>query len=233
MIKHNQYKKMDKAVEESFIRENIGSIELAQKYNECVKANIDSNNRAGLHIAADSNDHDVVVQVWWIPDSPLEIAPKVNSFTVSGATFDDAIPHGLRLKPTGYSILLKRIEGSAVSIVVNTTKGTISETVPAIGGELGERWLDSIDDGGWTGIWDRREDTNVFDAEWRKINEHNVTAVLTLHQAGKDLFIERRQSSDGNDCDLRGTISDDGKIMSGTYKCENGGEGNWQAKLMN
>jgi hypothetical protein len=79
---------------------------------------------------------------------------------------------------------------------------------------------------GHKGVWTRRGTSNVYDAVWGKIS-----AVMTVTQTGKKLTIERRNSSDANDCDYTGTISPDGVTIVGQYKCNSGGPYNWRAVM--
>jgi hypothetical protein len=90
---------------------------------------------------------------------------------------------------------------------------------------LGAEWSES--EGGFTGRWVRRGDSNVFDASWGKI-----TAVLTMTLSGNSVRIARRQSSDGNDCDYTGTIQADGVTVQGVYTCKVGAKDTaWRATI--
>lgn len=92
--------------------------------------------------------------------------------------------------------------------------------------DLGSRW--EVDEAGWRGVWTRRGNSNIFDARWTKEGETPITAVMRFRQEGDQVFISRRNSSDGNDCDYTGTI--EGRRASGTYTCTQGG-GNWSARI--
>ncbi|MFD7522065.1 hypothetical protein [Paenibacillus chitinolyticus] len=92
---------------------------------------------------------------------------------------------------------------------------------------LGTVWHEK--EGSWNGEWRRRGDTNIFDAKWTS-GGSMVTAILEVHLSGNFVTILRRNSSDGNNCDYIGTISPDGKTLSGTYNC-GGKQYNWNATI--
>ncbi|MBP1993252.1 hypothetical protein [Paenibacillus eucommiae] len=92
---------------------------------------------------------------------------------------------------------------------------------------LGVVWHEK--EGSWNGEWRRRGDTNIFDAKWTS-GGSMVTAILTVHLAGDFVTIQRRNSSDGNNCDYTGTFSHDGKTVSGTYICQ-GRQYHWNANI--
>ncbi len=79
---------------------------------------------------------------------------------------------------------------------------------------LGWQW--QVYESGWYGIWTRRGDSNVFDAQW---GDGQITAELTISSQGNQVSIARRNSSDGNDCDYTGTLAEDGVSVTGTYTC--------------
>jgi hypothetical protein len=91
---------------------------------------------------------------------------------------------------------------------------------------LGTKWLEYSC--GWTGVWIRREGTNIFDATWFKPGKSDVTAEMTVHLQGSNVTIERRKSNNKVECDLQGVISYDGISVSGTYSCK-GATGRWGA----
>ncbi len=93
---------------------------------------------------------------------------------------------------------------------------------------LGRVWYEQ--EGGWQGVWTRRGNSNVFDARWTQSGQTPVTAVLTIRIQGNNVRVERRSSSDGNNCDYRGTLSADGRTVSGQFTCDRGG-GSWQATI--
>ncbi len=91
---------------------------------------------------------------------------------------------------------------------------------------LGVSWQESEGGGSWNAVWTRRGSTNTFDASW---NGGRITAVLSISRVGDQVTVVRRQSSDGNDCDYKGTVS--GASVSGTYSCKNGGPYKWSATI--
>lgn len=92
------------------------------------------------------------------------------------------------------------------------------ENIPS----LGTTWFEQ--EAGWNGTWTRRGWSNIFDATWVKLGEPNVTAVLTINRIDNMFVIQRRNSSDGNDCDYKGALdSSDGKTVTGEYRCNHGG----------
>ncbi|MGF9859860.1 hypothetical protein ABEX55_22880 [Priestia endophytica] len=97
-------------------------------------------------------------------------------------------------------------------------------------GILGIRWIEQ--EHGWTGVWTRRGSSNVFDARWTKPGQIDVTAVLTISVSdNRYVTIERRNSSDGVNCNYTGTISSDGTTVTGNYSCTPSGGGAWSAKI--
>ncbi|PFL50206.1 hypothetical protein COJ30_29615 [Bacillus anthracis] len=93
---------------------------------------------------------------------------------------------------------------------------------------LGTTWFEQ--EAGWNGTWTRRGWSNIFDARWIKLGETDVTAVLTINRIDNKFVINRRNSSDGNDCDYTGTLTSDGKTVTGDYKCIRGGT-TWKATI--
>lgn len=81
---------------------------------------------------------------------------------------------------------------------------------------LGRQWRET--ESGWQGVWIRRGNSHVFDARWGS-GPGAVAAVLTMSLAGSKVTIQRRRSTDGNDCDYTGTIAADGVTVQGTYTC--------------
>ncbi|MBG9793743.1 hypothetical protein ABD76_15015 [Paenibacillus dendritiformis] len=94
--------------------------------------------------------------------------------------------------------------------------------------DLGRVWYEQ--EGGWNGVWRRRGDTNIFDARWTMPGAPDITAVLTINLFGNNVQVLRRNSSDGNDCAYTGTIAGDGRTVTGTYTCTQGG-GSWRATI--
>jgi hypothetical protein len=97
---------------------------------------------------------------------------------------------------------------------------------------LGRVWREQ--ESGWSGLWRRRGDTNVFDAVWT--GPGRVTATLEINFDGPDkVKIERRNSSDGNNCHYAGRFSGGssfgGLTVSGNYRCGNGPLVPWSATI--
>lgn len=93
---------------------------------------------------------------------------------------------------------------------------------------LGRVWYEQ--EGGWSGVWRRRGNSNVFDARWTMPGAQDVTAVLTINLFGNNVQVLRRNSSDGNNCEYTGTIAGDRRTVTGTYTCTQGG-GSWRATI--
>ena len=95
---------------------------------------------------------------------------------------------------------------------------------------LGRVWREQ--ESGWNGLWKRRGDTNVFDAVWT--GPGRVTATLEIKFDGPNkVKIERRNSSDGNNCRYSGEFggSFGGLRVSGSYRCGNGPQVPWSATI--
>ncbi|GAK42898.1 hypothetical protein TCA2_5391 [Paenibacillus sp. TCA20] len=58
----------------------------------------------------------------------------------------------------------------------------------------------------------------------------DITAVLTINISGNNVQVLRRNSSDGNNCTYTGTLAADGRTVTGTYTCTQGG-GSWRATI--
>ncbi|MBN2981603.1 MULTISPECIES: hypothetical protein [Cohnella] len=89
-------------------------------------------------------------------------------------------------------------------------------------------WREQED--GWTGVWRRLGNSNIFDARWTMPGAQDITAVLTINIFDSNVQVLRRNSSDGNDCNYTGTIAADGRTVTGTYLCTRGG-GSWRATI--
>lgn len=94
--------------------------------------------------------------------------------------------------------------------------------------QLGVEWREQED--GWTGVWRRLGNSNIFDARWTMPGAQDITAVLTINIFDSNVQVLRRNSSDGNDCNYTGTIAADGRTVTGTYLCTRGG-GSWRATI--
>lgn len=93
---------------------------------------------------------------------------------------------------------------------------------------LGVRWDETEE--GWTGTWTRRGNSNVFDLVARKAGM-TLTAVQTITMNGNRVSIRRTNVTDGNDCEMEGTVAPDGVSVTGTYRCRSGGPYTWRATI--
>jgi hypothetical protein len=87
---------------------------------------------------------------------------------------------------------------------------------------LGRVWIQSEAGGALTGLWDRRGDSNSFDARWINTGDGRyelITATVTIDIIGPNVSVARRSSSDGNDCDYVGTLAADLVSVAGNYRC--------------
>jgi hypothetical protein len=106
----------------------------------------------------------------------------------------------------------------------NQEAGNVAVAADALGSMWDEREGET-----WVGIWTRRGTSNIFDASW---GNGSVRAELAVSVRGPSVFVERRDSSDGVNCNYQGTIAPDGEHVAGTYGCTNGGRGvPWQATI--
>ncbi|HEX4951040.1 MAG TPA: DUF3011 domain-containing protein [Blastocatellia bacterium] len=91
------------------------------------------------------------------------------------------------------------------------------------------RWDET--EAGYTGVWTRRGNSNVFDAVWTR-DRQQVTAVLTITNQGNRVFVKRTSSSDGYLCEYEGTVAADGVTVTGTMRCPgNSTTFPWQATI--
>ncbi len=95
--------------------------------------------------------------------------------------------------------------------------------------ELGKVWDETEE--GWTQVWTRRGDSNVFDARGTKPGMPTLTAVQTIEIRGNRVFVRRTWASDGNTCEHEGIIAADGITVTGTYRCRSGGPYSWRATI--
>ncbi|MGQ7105561.1 hypothetical protein ACUN13_14625 [Bacillus cereus group sp. Bce041] len=91
---------------------------------------------------------------------------------------------------------------------------------------LGVYWIEQ--EAGWIGQWTRRGLSNTFDGKWAKPGEPDYHAILTITRNGNDIFIIRKEQENGpTTCTYVGKVEDDGKTVTGTYKCAR--EHSWSA----
>jgi hypothetical protein len=85
------------------------------------------------------------------------------------------------------------------------------DTVPGLG-----NWWMVYGADNWHGIWTRRNDSNIFDGEWRK-GKAIVKTVTRIERTGDSVKAARLESSDGYRCAFEGMIK--GTRVEGTYRC--------------
>jgi hypothetical protein len=83
---------------------------------------------------------------------------------------------------------------------------------------LGNKW--EVNEGCWRGVYTRRGNSNVFDAEWKLLDGRSFTAEVTLDIQGNQVSGRRRRATLGGDCELiNGTLGADGLTVSGVWDC--------------
>jgi hypothetical protein len=85
----------------------------------------------------------------------------------------------------------------------------------------------TMTEGGYTGVWTRRNNSNEYDAVWTR-QRQQITGVLSITTQGNRVFIKRLQSTDGQLCEYEGTVSADGRTINGTYGCSGVSNLQWQ-----
>jgi hypothetical protein len=124
---------------------------------------------------------------------------------------------------------LQQQEAQANQIEIEVKSEVTAATSGGQTDGLGISWNER--ESGWEGIWRRRASSNIFDATW---GGGEVKAVLTISIQGTAVKVERRNSSDGNNCDYHGTLAADGVTVSGIYSCERWVRGGpWRATIQN
>ena len=93
---------------------------------------------------------------------------------------------------------------------------------------LGTRWEETEE--GWNAIWTRRGNSNTFDVRSKK-GDMTLTAVQTIEMNGNKVKVTRTNSSDGNNCQMTGTVAPDGIHVSGSYDCTSGKGYSWSATI--
>jgi hypothetical protein len=88
----------------------------------------------GLHYNLTPSGSDFILEVRWIPNSMTDFPPTVvpPGLQVTGATPSSTFPIGMEIPLAGFSIILTRTGTGSGTIILNTTKGTVNETIPAI-----------------------------------------------------------------------------------------------------
>ena len=87
---------------------------------------------------------------------------------------------------------------------------------------LGARWEVIDASGGWSGIWTRRGNSNVFDALWRRGGERDVTGTLSISINGSTITGYRTTNPNRfgtSTCTYNATLASDGINMNGLVSC--------------
>lgn len=93
--------------------------------------------------------------------------------------------------------------------------------------QLGSKWHET--EGGISGVWERRGNTNIFDGKW----ENGAVAVLEMELTHNKVKIKRKDTagpSAGWEITYEGTISADGKTVKGN-EWYPGGQTEWSARI--
>jgi len=97
---------------------------------------------------------------------------------------------------------------------------------------LGKVWTQT--QSGFSGTWVRKGASNEFYAVW-ELGSHRVEAALQVETHGeRNITVFKKHGTDGVDCIYKGTFSEDGRAVSGTYTCP--GEAyneHWEAHIWN
>lgn len=141
--------------------------------------------------------------------------------------------------PTGtYVIIVVSSNGDGGGLQRQCLQALMENPVastPCIGGNtqgaacgLGKYWDETEE--GWQATWTRRGTSNIFDVVQTK-GSMRGTSVQTITITGNKVHVSRTNASDGNNCEMDGTIGSDGVTVEGTYRCYNGGPYNWRATI--
>lgn len=86
------------------------------------------------HDVDPTGEPNFVFTVRWIPNSMTDFPPTVlpGGFQVSGATPKSTFPDDMEIPLAGFSVIISRTGTESITIVLNTTKGTITESIPAL-----------------------------------------------------------------------------------------------------
>jgi hypothetical protein len=181
-------------------------------YNECIQraeqaylaegwVNI---GKGGAFVSAFKENNGAYIMCNVAPENKVWV-----NIVVASNSGDGNVPGGERVK-------LQRRMDQAVSGAVSGGCG------------LGTRWVENEE--GWTATWTRQGNSNLFDVQSRKGTLY-LTAIQTINISGNRVSISRTQASDGNNCQMEGTIGPDGVTVTGTYNCQSGGPYRWSAKI--
>jgi len=116
-----------------------------------------------------------------------------------------------------------------VTYVFQRTSAITEDTKHDSNSQLGMKWIEC--ENGRNATWTRQGSSNVFRAVWLATSvKPKVTAILTINITGSVVFIQRRQSSNGDDFDYFGTISTNGNTATGKCRNKNSQE-TWTATI--
>ena len=112
-------------------------------------------------------------------------------------------------------------------------EGHIPKSLPSapVACGLGVRW-DEYEDG-WTGLWQRRGNSDIFDSIWTGPAGQRASAVMSIGMVGDQVTVQRTQPNGGT-CTYAGTLGVDGLSVTGSYYCSwwpNGGRTQWRASI--
>ncbi len=122
---------------------------------------------------------------------------------------------------------------NSIWIRQRSTADTAPTDEPATKCGLGTRWDDET--AGWKGVWVRRGQSNVFDANWTR-GSLTEKAVLTVNIHGNTVDVQRRQVAGGSHlgqgCVSHGTVAADKVTVTGTVSCDwSPGPHNWRSTI--
>jgi hypothetical protein len=96
----------------------------------------------------------------------------------------------------------------------------------------GQVWQSNEGGDDWKGIWQRRGRSNLFDAEWRDVNNGGYdSSQLYISVDGDDVTVFRHQEK--GRCVYRGRLQKDRKTIIGTVSCNWVKSASWRASLIN
>lgn len=126
----------------------------------------------------------------------------------------------------------KKISWSNKSVWIRVLSGSGFAGQPGAPADLGKSW-DVTEVFGWTGVWTRRDKSNVFDALWT-LGGKREKAELAINITGNIVNVKRKQktgySFPGQMCEYKGTLAADKMTVKGTYGCDWArGPFNWKA----
>ncbi|MGG3159768.1 hypothetical protein ABEP50_29450 [Priestia megaterium] len=115
----------------NLIHRITNSDNIAKAWLECMIKTKPEPITFGLQSEIVENDEDILFTISWIGEGTEDTPCEIVDYSITGATYERGFPENLKIGPKGYTLILKRNDGQAVSIVVNTNKGTEKKTLPA------------------------------------------------------------------------------------------------------